>query len=503
MINDENHKVNSTIILFIYLIGALNWLFFFNYGSYNFNYEDWAFYSQMYSVWKVALTEKLFPFFALMFTEGSILREGYGNDYFFAKNWSFFQPQIILLKYLSIKSFLTFNFLLFYSILFYSLILWINFLKIEKIYSYILIVIIIFNGKFFSQVAFGGPQMTMGYMLVPLFFWNLKNFLIYDYNLKLCLKFSLFMFFVLSQADMHIYYQMFLIMGIFTIFHIQKYFPLILIFLISTLSSAWYVIPVLFYGDISQNDIDHWRHLGTFGIGFANGFSGESLLNYSSEFNLIKNIFILFLNFFIHVFELTTSIHNINMPNTHEVNFFISVFGLFFLLIGVLTLFIKYRENSVFSKYKFLFLSTIILLIISSGPFHYLIIKFLKIFINFKLIDAVPSRFFFYFMIIITLISFYCLSKFKILFNKKILYCILLILIVYLLFHSYSWWMSNSYLLATNKHNISDLEVVIYEMNNYKSYYKHAVIYSYIFSSFCLCFLIFFSYIFKWNKFSK
>ena len=129
---------------------------------------------------------------------------------------------------------------------------------------------------------------------IRLFFWNLKNFLYSDFDIKLCLKFSLFMFFVLSQADMHIYYQMFLVMSIFTIFHIKKYFSLIFIFLISILSSAWYVIPVLFYGDISPSDIDHWRHLGTFGIGFANGFAGETLINYSSDYNFIKNIFVSF-----------------------------------------------------------------------------------------------------------------------------------------------------------------------------------------------------------------
>ena len=487
----------------IYIIGFINWYLFFNFGEYKFDFEDWAFYYGLYSVWKVSLSENIIPFFATFFSEGSILYEGYDNEYFFAKSWSIFQPQIILLKFLSIKNYLIFNFLLFYSILFFSIMLWIDYLKIQKKYGYLLIIILIFNGKFFSQLAFGGPQMTIGYMLIPLFLWHLKNFLYAENNFQEIIKFSLFMFIILSQADMHIYYQMFIVAGIFTIFYVEKYLSFILVFVISTIASLWYIAPVFFYGNFNLPDIDHWRHFGTFGIGFANGFAGESLIKYSSEYGFILNSLILFINFFIHIFELTTFMHNINMPNTHEVNFFVSIIGLGLILSGLSVLFYNYKKHNLFSSNKFLLISIFILMLISSGPFHYLIIKFLKIFVNFKLIDAVPSRFFLYFMIIITISSIYSLSKYNIFNIKYSLNFILSLLFIYLLFHSYTWWMHNTYILTSNKYGVSIFDINIYDLPNYKPFYKEVVTLSFIFSTISLLFLIFFSYIYKWNKFQK
>lgn len=487
----------------IYFIGFINWYLFFNFGDYEFDFEDWAFYYGLYSVWKISLSDNIIPFFATFFSEESSLYGGYDNEYFFAKSWSIFQPQIILLKFLTVKNYLTFNFLLFYSILFYSIILWIDYLKIQKKYGYLLIIILIFNGKFFSQLAFGGPQMTIGYMLIPLFFWHLKNFLYAEHNFQEIFKFSLFMFLVLSQADMHIYYQMFVVTGIFTIFYVEKYLSFISVFVISTIASLWYVAPVLFYGNFNLPDIDHWRHLGIFGIGFANGFAGESLINYSNEYGLILNSLILLSNFFIHIFELTTAMHNINMANTHEVNFFVSIIGLLLIISGLLVLFYNHKQYNLFSSKKLTLLSVFILMLISAGPFHYLIIKFLKIFINFKLIDAVPSRFFFYFMIIITISSFYSLSKNEIFKNKNFLTLILIILLIFLLFHSHTWWMQNSYHLSNNKHGVDIFQINIFDLPNYKPYYKEVVILSFIFSSISLICLFYFSYIYKWSKIIK
>lgn len=499
----KDYSPKDNLYLLIYFVGFLNWYLFFNFGKYNFDFEDWAFYYGLYSVWKVSLTDNVIPFFANMFAEDSILIGGYDNEYFFAKSWSIFQPQIFLLKFISVKNYLTFNFLLFYTILFYSIILWINYLNIKKNYGYLLLIIIILNGKFFSQLAFGGPQMTLGYMLIPLFFWNLKNFLYSENNLKQISQFSLFMFLILSQADMHIYYQMYVVASLFIIFHVKKYIPFFSVFLISTISSLWYVAPVLIFGELNPVDSDHWRHLGTFGIGFKNGFAGEFLISYSSDYGLIKNTLILISNFFIHIYELTSVMHNINMANTHEVNFFVSIIGFILIASGFLILCFNYKRIGLLASHKYLLISIFLIMLISAGPFHYLIIKSIKIFINFKLIDAVPSRFFFYFMIIITISSFYCLSKYKILYNKKFLTFILLLLLIFLLFHSYTWWMHNSYLLTGTKYGLDTFDIKIYNLLSHKPFYKEVVIASFMFSFISLLLLIFFSYIYKWNKFPK
>ena len=149
------------------------------------------------------------------------------------------------------------------------------------------------------------------------------------------------------------------------------------------------------------------------------------------------------------------------MANTHEVNFFVSIIGLLLIISGLLVLFYNHKKYNIFSSNKLTLLSVFILMLISAGPFHYLIIKFLKIFINFKLIDAVPSRFFFYFMVIITISSFYSLSKNEIFKNNNFLTLILIILLIFLLFHSYTWWMQNSYNLSDNKHGVDVFQINI------------------------------------------
>ena len=128
----KTFKIENSGYLAIYTIGFINWYLFFNFGHYEFDYADWAFYYGLFSVWKTSLSENIIPFFATFFSEDSPHYGAYDNEYFFAKSWSIFQPQIILLKFLSIKNYLTFNILLFYSISYYSIILWINYLKIQK-----------------------------------------------------------------------------------------------------------------------------------------------------------------------------------------------------------------------------------------------------------------------------------------------------------------------------------------------------------------------------------
>ena len=99
----KTFKIENSGYLAIYTIGFINWYLFFNFGHYEFDYEDWAFYYGLFSVWKTSLSENIIPFFATFFSEDSPHYGAYDNEYFFAKSWSIFQPQIILLKFLSIK----------------------------------------------------------------------------------------------------------------------------------------------------------------------------------------------------------------------------------------------------------------------------------------------------------------------------------------------------------------------------------------------------------------
>lgn len=96
---------------------------------------------------------------------------------FFANPWTILSPQVFLLFFINVKTFITLQYIFFYSLQFYGI------LKFKKEFNFsafatvFIIILLSFNGKLLSQNAFGGPQMTFGYMIIPLFFWFLYTFI--------------------------------------------------------------------------------------------------------------------------------------------------------------------------------------------------------------------------------------------------------------------------------------------------------------------------------------
>lgn len=493
MINHENPKINFIVFIVLYFIGLINWLFFFNFGNVSLFYEDWYFYFQIYSTWKEALKDFKIPFFITIFSDEVFGEDtGFGSTLFFAKPWSFFQPQIILLYFLSVKNYIIFNYLLFYTILFYSLILWSNYFNLKIISRSFLLLIIIFNGKFFSQTGLGGPQMTFGYMLVPLLFWFFKNsfFEITNSNrFKNIIYFSLFLAFVLAQTDVHIFYQMILVCSLIIIFYPKKYLYFLISILITIILSTWFWAPVYFFGlDNIYNNIseDHWRYYGMFGYGFQNGFAGNTLIPYSKFDSTLISAIKMIYNIFLHYFESMTAHHNAGMPNTHEYNLYINYLG-FIMLVSFLFYFLrntswKYQISS--EKLKLL-ISCVLIFFIASGPFHYFIIKFIKSFVDFSLVDAVPSRYFYYVFIIICLTSALGYEGFLKKNNSqivKLLSCLSLLFLLFLLInHSMTWYIQNSFNLSVSKNYDDILEITFHQSEEHDDY-KIIVILSYLFS---------------------
>ena len=498
MYDFKNLKLINPSIITLYIVGAINWLFFFNYGEPSFFYEDWSFYFQFYSTWKEAITSYQIPFFVTIFSNENFGEHtGYGSTLFFAKPWSIFQPQVLLMYFIEVKTFIIFNYLLFYSILFYSLLVWSDYLKLSLIPAVFLIIIITFNGKLFAQSGLGGPQMTFGYMLAPSLFWFFKK-AFFDYSNKFILKrilfFSLFLAFVLAQCDIHILYQMTLICGLIIIFYPKKYINFCISILILLTISIWFWLPVLFYGleDIYPNiSEEHWRYYGTFGYGFQNGFAGRSLILYDRlDHNLITLVKLL-TNIILHYYESFTAHHNAAMPNTHEYNLYVSLLGLIMIVIFISSYFYKLITNRGYYKnlYKFS-LSFMLILILSSGPFHYFLIKFIKIFFSFKLIDAVPSRYLFYCFVILAFISALGFERLLKLYNfkfTKLFFSLLnLILLIILIRHSYTWWLSNSYSVSSTLLYRDLLDITFYNPSGYKNYKIMVILtYSFSFISFC------------------
>ena len=493
------------VYAFIYLLCVFNWIFFFNYGDVKFYFEDWPIFHSIYQVWQISFDKNTIPFFANLFPLDSITHgSAYGSDKFFTKSWFIIQPQLFLLKFISIKNYIVINYIIFSSILFYSLLLWIRYLNLSILPSSFLLITILFNGKIMAQTGFGAPHMAFGYMLIPLFLWILKNFLLnQDSKIKLISQYSLFMCFILQNADMHIFYQMFLVSGLIILFYPKKYFDFLIVVFFSILGSLWYMMPIIFFApDMSVQDTSHWRYFGTFGFGFQNGFAGQNLYNYSYEDSNLAIFLKFILNYFLHLYESAVAMHNTSMPNTQEYNSYVSIFGLIIIIFFILNFLLKIFSKKVhFSKIQTkTFLSCLLILIISAGPFHYFIIVSIKQIYNFNLIDAVPSRFYYYFfniLLIFISINYSEFIKNKNKFYKTIFIFLNISIMVLLIKHSFNWWVFNSFANGSSfSPEILNAEVIIKE-DNY--IYKYTVLTGYILALLFNLVLFYLSFIKKYN----
>lgn len=471
--------------LIVYLIGVVHWVLFLNYGKIGYDYEDWSFYFQLYSTYKESLTRLQIPYHVTFFSGENIDAASYiTQGRFFASPWTILSPQIFLLFFIDVKTFITLQYIFFYSLQFYGI------LKFKKEFNFsvfatvLIIILLSFNGKLLSVSAFGNPQMTFGYMLIPLFFWVLyrflkKNFLTKKDIIKGALKIALIFFFILSQTDMHIYYQMSVVAFFIVLFFPNKIFAFISGIFLSIISSLWYFLPVLLYSRqtsvVNSYSVDHWRRFGINGYGSQNGVVGKQIFeemyfNINEFFSFCLNVLKAGINIIGHLYESLVQSFTIIDYNTHDYNLYISLYGLIVLVLSMSKVKI---DNFNFLKenyYKIIF-SFILIFLISVGPIHKSIIIFVNKFFLFIPIDAVPSRFMIYVFNFVVLLAGFGFDRLFVKLKSYSVYAKMLILsslLIVLFNHSYDWWITNSRKNHLSGGNINEL--IFYELSGDNQY---------------------------------
>ncbi len=498
LIKKENYP-----LIFLYILGAFHWYLFLNYKNDNFDFLDWKLFFGIYLVLEEAFKNFQIPYHASLFASDNFKEEYIEYIWkgrFFANEWIVLMPQSIILFFFSAKNYLTFQYIFFYTLMFYGL------LKIKKAFvlsntaTSFLIILFTYNGKLLSQSAFGEPHFVFGWMLIPLFYHFLYKYLKSNKkgeNLKNILKFSFIFIFILSQADLHIYYEMFFVGLAIIIFFPKKIINYIAGVGLSVLVSLWYVLPVLFFsiktlGGV-QSNIDHWRRFGISGYGHQNGHVGipvfENInfnsfsINENNLFEILINFIKYFVNIFNHIFESLIKQYDASHYNTHEYNIYISFFGLIILILGMI---LNKNKDFFLKKIKFkLIASLFIVFIISIGPFHKLILQFLNNFYEFNPIEAVPSRFLIF---VLSFLIIFSAQGFDAIFEKLRIkstvfkYITLSVLLLILWFHSFNWWIYNSRISSLNSNSSTgDFNIQIYELSNDVNYIP-IVNFSYLFS---------------------
>tara|TARA_Y100001970_G_scaffold294156_1_gene447637 strand:+ start:3182 stop:4708 length:1527 start_codon:yes stop_codon:yes gene_type:complete len=490
----------------LYVLGVILWFLFFYYKNPSLNYEDWLYYFQYYDVIKESLRNLKIPFHVSLFTESMNLdigeKQPYGTKRFLSNEWTIFPIQSIILVFVNTKTYIFLNYILIYSLSFFYLLKWSKKLNLSKTSFFYLVLIFLFNGKFISLTAFGGPQMTFGYMLIPMSFWYMFNFLHGNQNKLNSLKMSLFLIFLLSQTDAHILYQNLLIFSFATLFYPKKYTYFITILIFFIIGSLWFILPVALFSGLSvfSDNIlslppDHWRNYGLCGYGIQNGFVGYKLFQYND--NIFQNFFFHGVNILNHIYESLTVEYNTYFHNSHEYNLYISELGFLILLLTLIYLIYLYKNNLLqyILKYKFIF-GLFIIFCLSVSCTNRSIIILLNNLVSFHPIDAVPSRLMIYIFTFVAFLSAIGFSKFK---EKNTLisflkYLIILCLSGILFYHSIDWWIYYSILNTQAETNLIP-NTKFYDIDDH--FYKYTVLTSYLISIIFVISLIIFYFHYK------
>lgn len=512
-----NRIIQTYPLILLYLLGFLHWYFFLNFKNVEFNFEDWSFYYQLYSAYKESISEFKIPYHVTLFKGEQIfqINKFVYMGRFFGNPWNILSPQTLLLLWIDVKAFITFQYLFFYTLLFYGVIKFKKELKLSLTATYFVLILCAFNGKLLSQTAVGGPQMSFGYMLIPLFFWAIYRFIkktrylnFYD-HIKDCFKIGILFFFILSQTDLHITYQMVVVSSLLVIFFPKKLFKFFLGGVISLILSLWYLLPVFSFSKESTVLVDpeNWRRYGINGYGSQNGDSGKQIFEYlhfgfdaENFLYFLLNIFKAIINIFGHIYESLTKEFNITAVNSHEYNLYISSFGLLILVLSII--FIKINDNFLKNNLKKILFSFFLLFLLAVGPTHkFVILQLNKIYL-FNPVDAVPSRFMIYVFYAVVIFSGLGFDNFfnKIKFASNLIKNLsILIILILLMSHSYEWWMFKTMEnLNYDVNFIKDLK--IYD-NVEDVKYKKIVNISYIITFISLTFSLWYYHKLKYKKF--
>lgn len=144
----------------LYLLGALAWSFFLNFGKLRFDLHDWTQEGPRYFFLRASLLRLEWPLYI-----GSPLAS---TERFLAIPDTIISPQVFLLRYLEPATFVLFNTLLLYSLGFIGLLLIRRRLRFSAVTFTLVFLLFALNGHILAHVAVG-HSMWVSYFLLPFF----------------------------------------------------------------------------------------------------------------------------------------------------------------------------------------------------------------------------------------------------------------------------------------------------------------------------------------------
>jgi len=392
----------------LYGLLLLHWALFVNYGATDFRSFDWYLVHQWLDVAKLALVTHQIPYEVTLWADGGPFSDLFGTKYF-GMPFLILSPQILLLSWVSIQTFVTVQVVLTMTGGFFALLWWKRRLGLSDFSAAILILMWSLNGALVARMGVGHLQLT-GYFLVPGFLVCLQMLL--DSlagpegrarRVESALLMAVFLFVVLLQGSVHTVYQMSLILGLFSLLFFRSFKYVMLTFFVFVLLAAYFIIPNVMYGAFPMAAEGELSRLifGGYGTGFDDAFlavTGRALPDISLSALSLRNAFVL-----IPAALLSTSVHLIfaliypfsaRFDASWEYSVYVGPIGFCLMLVGWIGFFRggEAPGRRLFGEYRRQTLLSVIVFVLSLSVVSGVIWLGLQRLVELNAIDRLPTR---------------------------------------------------------------------------------------------------------------
>lgn len=189
----------------VYLLIAVVWGFFLNWGAIPFGIPDWAQEWAFDSTLQQSLRQGILPLHTSIIT--------YGTDRFLAIPQTILSPQILLLRFINVDAFLLVHALLLLTIGFVACLALMKYLRLSALAGTVLFLLVALNGHLIAQVAVG-HVMWLGIFILPIFFLLLLKLLDGQAGVRWPLAMAFTLFLLLLQGSIHIYTWCLIVLGL-------------------------------------------------------------------------------------------------------------------------------------------------------------------------------------------------------------------------------------------------------------------------------------------------
>jgi len=395
--------LNIFFLTILFFLGIYHWSLFFNFGHLSFRFLDWPIEFAYYSVIKQSMADGVIPYHISEFV--------HQTNRFMANPEIIFSPQIILLSFSNVGSFMYMHILLLYCIGFLGCLFIKKHYNLSMYSFFFLFMLFNFNGHITSHIAVG-HIMWAGYFLLPFFCYAILRLIDTQDERRFILNTSFILFVLWLQGSFHIYVWCLFFLGFFGLFNLRYLKAVILTVIVTFSLCAVRLIPGI--------------------IAFKDATSPTLLGGYASLMDLFYSLAVLYPEQALR-------------PLMWERDIFVGSLGFILLIyLGILIRFDKAKDLSD-SKYAALDFPLILMVIMSLGFFYSILFHSP---IPFSHSQRLPGRFIIVPVIFLIIIASIRMKYFLHFIRKRLLTKIIALVISFqilfeLLSHSRIWRIEN------------------------------------------------------------